>query len=134
MTGPHRETRPSAAPAPAFVRNYLVTGGRTRARHEFRPETVLDIGTGRGGPGYTEGEYREITQLCRERRRSVAELAGITGLPLSTARVLISDLVEARVLRVPVTIAYTSTDTQLGNRPTDQILEALRVGLTRLPG
>ncbi|MGW3308294.1 DUF742 domain-containing protein [Streptomyces sp. NPDC001073] len=134
MTGPRRETRPPAAPAPAFVRNYLVTGGRTRARHEFRPETVLDIGPGRGGPGYAEGEYREITRLCRERRRSLAELAGTTGLPLSTTRVLISDLVEARVLRVPVTNAYTSTDAPIGNRPTTQLLEALRAGLARTAG
>lgn len=76
-----------------------------------------------------EGEYQQIVRLCRQRRRSVAELAGTICLPLSAARVLISDLVDARVLTLP---AYTPTDSPAGNRPTVELLEAVRAGLERL--
>ncbi|MFI6464526.1 DUF742 domain-containing protein [Streptomyces sp. NPDC050538] len=129
MTRPRQDTPPSTPSGPAFVRSYYVTGGRTRARHVLRPETVLEAGTGRGGPGLAEGEYRQITQLCRTRRRSVAEVAGTVRLPLSTVRVLISDLVDARVLVLPVTTPYTPTDSPTGNRPSPQLLEAVRAGL-----
>ncbi|MDV9168616.1 DUF742 domain-containing protein [Streptomyces sp. W16] len=131
MTGPDQDTPPSTPGSASFVRPYYVTRGRTRARHLLRPETVLEAGTGRGGPGLSEGEYRQITQLCRTRRRSVAELAGTVRLPLSAARVLISDLVDARVLVLPVTTPYTSTDSPNGNRPTAQLLEACRAALAR---
>ncbi|WP_405908732.1 DUF742 domain-containing protein [Streptomyces sp. NBC_00828] len=131
MTRPGQYTPPSIARGATFVRPYLVTRGRTRSRHVLSPETLLETGNGRGGPGLSEGEYRQITQLCRQRRRSVAELAGTVGLPLSAARVLISDLVDARVLVLPVTTAYMPTDSPTGDRATQQLLEALRAGLAR---
>ncbi|MER6206348.1 DUF742 domain-containing protein [Streptomyces sp. NPDC001642] len=131
MTRPDHYTPPSTPTGASFVRPYYVTRGRTRARHQLRPETVLEAGTGRGGPGLAEGEYGQITQLCRTRHRSVAELAGTVRLPLSATRVLISDLVDARVLVLPVTTPYTPTDSPTGNRPTAQLLEALRAGLAR---
>jgi hypothetical protein len=95
---------------------------------------VLEAGKGRPGPGLLEGEYQEIVQLCRQRRRSVAELAGTLRLPLTATRVLISDLVDARVLALTVTNPYTPTDSPTGDRPSPQLLEALRVGLVRLAG
>ncbi|MFJ6705669.1 MULTISPECIES: DUF742 domain-containing protein [unclassified Streptomyces] len=118
----------------AFVRPYLATGGRTRPRHWLSPETVLVAGSGRAGPGLSEEAYQQIVQLCRQRHRSVAELAGTIRLPLTAVRVLISDLVDARVLVLSVTAAYTpadSPDSPVGDRPTQQLLEALRAGLTR---
>ncbi|MEV6949237.1 DUF742 domain-containing protein [Streptomyces sp. NPDC051172] len=133
MTGPGQNTPPSTGTDPAFVRPYLVTRGRTHARHWLSPETVLEAGDGRAGPGLSEGEYQQIMLLCRQRRRSVAELAGTIRLPLTATRVLISDLVDARVLVLPVTTPYTPTDSPTGNRPTRQLLEALHAGLTRLP-
>ncbi|MFI6374761.1 DUF742 domain-containing protein [Streptomyces sp. NPDC050546] len=133
MARPLRQTPPSTAPNPAFVRPYLVTRGRARARHWLSPETELEAGSGRAGAGLMEGEYEQIVLLCRQRRRSLAELAGTIGLPLTATRVLISDLVEARVLVVSVTAAYTPTDSSspAGDRPPRQLLEALRVGLVR---
>ncbi|WP_406438968.1 DUF742 domain-containing protein [Streptomyces sp. NBC_01613] len=131
MTRLGQYTPPPAVPAAAFVRPYLVTRGRTRARHWLSPETVLEAGNGRAGPGLSEGEYQQITDLCRQRHRSVAELAGTVRLPLTAARVLISDLVDARVLVLSVTAAYTPTDSSTGDRPTHQLLEALRAGLAR---
>ncbi|MBC9724974.1 DUF742 domain-containing protein [Streptomyces sp. TRM68367] len=136
MSRPGQYTPSSTAPSPAFVRPYLVTRGRTQARHWLSPETVLEAGDGRAGPQLMEGEYQQIVLLCRQRRRSVAELAGTIRLPLSATRVLISDLVDARVLVLPVTNAYTppdSPDSPTGNRPTRQLMEALRAGLERMP-
>ncbi|GHH22166.1 DUF742 domain-containing protein [Streptomyces lanatus] len=133
MTGPSGHTPPpSEGTGGAFVRRFVVTRGRVHARHWLSPETLLEAGPGRGGPGLAEGEYQQMTQLCRERHRSVAELAGTVRLPLSTARVLISDLVDAQVLRVSLTASHTSTDSPAGNRPSrQQLLEALRAGITR---
>lgn len=131
MTTPGQYTPPSTTPAAAFVRPYLVTRGRTRPRHWLSPESMLKAGNGRAGPGQSEGEYQQIAELCRQRHRSVAELAGTVHLPLTAARVLISDLVDARVLVLCVSTAYTPSNSPTGNDPTHQLLEALRAGLVR---
>jgi len=136
MTGPSRHMPPPAPAASAFVRPYVVTGGRTRGRHLLSPDTVLEAGQGRPRAGLAAGEYQQITSLCRQRPRSVAELAGTLRQPLAATRVLISDLIDARVLELPVsdTDAYipaSSPDDPLGDRPSRQLLEKLRVGLYR---
>ncbi|MGI5414218.1 DUF742 domain-containing protein [Streptomyces chartreusis] len=121
--------------SPAFVRPYLVTRGRTRPRYRLSPETELETGDGQAGAALVDGEYQQIVRLCRQRRRSVAELAGTIRLPLSATRVLICDLVDARLLRLPVNHAYTPPEAPYslaGDRPTRQLLEALRVGLENL--
>ncbi|QKZ20363.1 DUF742 domain-containing protein [Streptomyces chartreusis] len=128
MTRPGQHT----ASTSAFVRPYLVTRGRTRPRHLLSPDTVLESGNGRAGPALVEGEYQQLVQLCRLRHRSVAELAGTIHLPLTATRVLISDLVDARLLKLRVTNAYTPTDSPAGNRPDRPLLEALRAGLVQL--
>ncbi|MEU4486602.1 DUF742 domain-containing protein [Streptomyces purpurascens] len=110
-----------------------MTGGRARPRHWLSPETVLEAGEGRPGPRLAE-EHRTIAQLCRQRRRSVAELAGTTRLPLTAARVLISDLIDARVLVLALTNPYAVTNSPAGDPPTRELLEALRAGLERLAG
>ncbi|AZS87249.1 DUF742 domain-containing protein [Streptomyces griseoviridis] len=113
----------------AFVRPYLVTRGRTRHRHLLSPDTVLEAGTGRAGPGLSDPEYDRIARLCQERRRSVAELAGTIELPLTATRVLIGDLVDARVLVLSLTTAYTDSESSAEDGPSRQLLEALRAGL-----
>nr|WP_107905401.1 DUF742 domain-containing protein [Streptomyces chartreusis] len=121
--------------SPAFVRPYLVTRGRTRPRYRLSPETELETGDGHAGPALVDGEYQQIVRLCQQRRRSVAELAGTICLPLTATRVLICDLVDARVLRLTVHHAYTPPECRgslTGDRPTRQLLEALRVGLENL--
>ncbi|MCW8379832.1 DUF742 domain-containing protein [Streptomyces justiciae] len=135
MTGLSRHTTPpSEGTGGAFVRPFLLSRGRVRPRHLLSPETHLEGGPGRAGPGLAEGEYGQLVQLCRERHRSVAELAGTVGLPLTTARVLISDLLDAHVLVLSVTAAYTPAadpESKTGDLPTAQLLEAVRAGLTR---
>ncbi|MEU9167711.1 DUF742 domain-containing protein [Streptomyces sp. NPDC048420] len=131
--------RPAQSPPPetsAFIRDYVVTGGRTRGRHRLSADTMLTAGAGRPRRALAEAEYQQITDLCRVRRRSVAELAGTVGLPLNVARVLISDLVDARVLDLYL---VEGSDYEripghpLEKRPTSLLLEKLRVGLERLP-
>ncbi|MEU0027417.1 DUF742 domain-containing protein [Streptomyces sp. NPDC006335] len=123
--------------ATAFVRNYVLTGGRTRARHMLSADTMVEAGPGHPGRFFTDGEYHQFIALCRVRCRSVTELAGTVGVPLSVARVLISDLLDARVLVLPVVGTgferADSPDDPRGDSPSRQLLEKLRVGLVNLP-
>ncbi|MFJ9085895.1 DUF742 domain-containing protein [Streptomyces sp. NPDC102384] len=121
-----------AAEDSAFVRTYTLTRGRTRPRHLLGLETVLDAGSGRPGPGQAE-ECEQILALCREHRRSVTELAGRLGRPVTAVKILISDLLDTNALVVPVTAPYAAsgTDTDADARPSPQLLAALSAGLKR---
>ncbi|MFI6209123.1 DUF742 domain-containing protein [Streptomyces sp. NPDC051041] len=131
----------SAVEAPeevtSFVRTYTLTGGRTRPRHTLSLETVLEPGPGRPGPGLPH-ECEVILTMCRQRRCSLTELAGILRRPVSTVRILVSDLLDARALLVPAPsadFAYVPTsDPVLGARPSTALLEATLAALkTRFP-
>lgn len=120
--------RGRAAEELAFVRTYTLTRGRTKPRHLLGLETVLEAGPGRPGPAQTaEGE--EIFALCRERRRSVVELAGRLGRPVTAVKILVSDLLDADALVVPLAQPYA--DTGAGSGPSTQLLAALSAGLKR---
>lgn len=123
-------THGDAAEESTFVRTYTLTRGRTRPRHLLGLDTVLDIGPGRPGPGQAE-ECEEIVALCREHRRSVTELAGRLGRPVTAVKILVSDLLDAQAVVVSVTAAYASSDTDADRRPTTHLLAALSVGLKR---
>ncbi|MFF2213416.1 DUF742 domain-containing protein [Streptomyces antibioticus] len=118
----------SAAEESTFVRTYTLTRGRTRPRHLLGLDTVLEAGPGRPGPAQAE-EYGEILALCRARRRSVTELAGRLGRPVTAVKVLVSDLLDADALVVPLTGPYA--DTGKGSGPSTQLLAALSAGLKR---
>ncbi|MGW0822535.1 DUF742 domain-containing protein [Streptomyces sp. NPDC002845] len=136
----HSRRPPSAAGPDAagdeqtseFVRTYTLTKGRTRPRYLLGLDTVLEAGPGRPGPGQPE-ECGQIVALCRLRRRSVAELAGTIGRPVTPVMVLISDLLDADALVVPpVTAAYTTSPGSPDDpRPPRQLLEAVSVGLRK---
>jgi hypothetical protein len=113
-----------------FVRTYTLTRGRTKPRHLLGLETVLDAGPGRPGPGQAE-ECEDILTLCRERRRSVTELAGRLGRPVTAVKILVSDLLDADALVVSVADAYAASDADADERPTTHLLAALSVGLKR---
>ncbi|MDG9724144.1 DUF742 domain-containing protein [Streptomyces sp. DH41] len=117
-----------AAEESAFVRTYAVTRGRTKPRHLLALETVLEAGQGRPGPAQAE-ECEAILALCRERRRSVVELAGRLGRPVTAVKVLVSDLLDAGALVVPLT--QSSADTGAGSGPSTQLLAAVTAGLKR---
>lgn len=98
-------SRPRPVPLPqetaGIVRLYTLTDGRTRARHTLSLHTVLTRGprTPRGLPE----ESRHILALCRQRSRPLVELAGILGLHVTAVSVLVSDLIDAGALSLPVT-------------------------------
>ncbi|MGP3756990.1 DUF742 domain-containing protein [Streptomyces sp. IBSNAI001] len=119
-----------AAEDSTFVRTYTLTRGRTKPRHLLGLDTVLDIGPGRLGPGQAE-ECEEILALCREHRRSVTELAGRLGRPVTAAKILVSDLLDAHALIISVSDAYTASDAGADERPTTHLLTALAAGLKR---
>ncbi|MDX3367615.1 DUF742 domain-containing protein [Streptomyces sp. ME02-6987-2C] len=117
-----------AAEESAFVRTYTVVRGRTKPRHLLALETVLEAGQGRPGPAQAE-ECEEILALCRGRRRSVVELAGRLGRPVTAVKVLVSDLLDADALVVPLPHPYA--DTGAGSGPSTQLLAAVSAGLKR---
>lgn len=119
-----------AAQDATFVRTYTLTRGRTRPRYLLGLETVLESGPGRAAPGHAQ-EREAIVALCRERRRSVSELAGRLGRPVTAVKVLISDLLDANALIVPATTSRVSSGTPADDRPSTQLLMALSAGLKR---
>ncbi|MFE3382377.1 DUF742 domain-containing protein [Streptomyces anulatus] len=125
-------THGDAAEDALFVRTYTLTRGRTTPRHLLGVDTVLDAGPGRPGPGQAE-ECEEILALCREHRRSVAELAGRLGRPVTAAKILVSDLLDAHALVISVTDAYATSDADADadERPNPHLLAALAAGLKR---
>ncbi|AOU81805.1 hypothetical protein DUI70_6999 [Streptomyces albus] len=110
------------------MRTYVLTRGRTRPRHLLNLDTVLEAGPGRPGPGLAR-ESEEILALCLAHPRSVAEVAGRLGRPVTVARILISDLLDAQALIVPVTAATYASSADAA--PSTQLLAALAAGLKR---
>ncbi|MVO90225.1 DUF742 domain-containing protein [Streptomyces sp. p1417] len=125
MTAPGRTAEDSV-----FVRTYTLTRGRTAPRHRLGLETVLEAGPGRPGPGQAE-ECARILALCRERHRSVAELAGLLRRPVTAIKILVSDLVDADALVVPVTSPYAASSVDSGAGPSPQMLAAVTAGLRK---
>jgi hypothetical protein len=79
------------------ARPYVRTGGRTRAAHDLRLETLLSA-DGFAAPT-ADPTRRALGELCRT-PVSVAEIAARLGVPLGVARVLISDAITAQYLLV----------------------------------
>ncbi|MYX27453.1 DUF742 domain-containing protein [Streptomyces sp. SID8381] len=128
----HDGTDADAGADAQFVRTYTLTGGRTRPRHILALDTLLEPGSGRPGPGQPR-ECRQIVGWCREHRRSVAELAGLLGRPVTAVKVLVSDLLDAAALNITIPDSgYTAPD-QNGRkeRPNTQLLMALAAGIRR---
>ncbi len=72
-------------------------------------------------------ESAQIVALCQQRRRPLAELAGTTGLHVTAVKILVSDLIDAGALKVPVPEAP-------GDRSDIQLLESLSAFIkTRYP-
>ncbi len=80
-----------AEDAEAFVRPFIVTGGRTRPLHDgLRIETlVVSLPSALTAPLHFE--QRQIVHRCRT-PLSLAEVAALVGVPLGVARVLVADL------------------------------------------
>ncbi|MEH0415921.1 DUF742 domain-containing protein [Streptomyces sp. B21-083] len=110
----------------SIVRLFTLTDGRTRPRHHLNLQTVLGPGRRRPAPGLS-AESAKIIALCRQRQCPLAEVAGITGLHVTAVKILVSDLIDAGALMVPVPQTP-------GDRSDIQLLESLSAFLrTKFP-
>ena len=122
-TGPPRHGADGAAPR-RLVPVYALTGGRTRSGGRDLPMESLVTATDRGRWGHDlENEYRTIVELAR-RPVSLVEIGAVLAVPVTVARVLVSDLVEWRYLDV-----HASPPAFAGERPSAAVLTRLLEGL-----
>jgi Protein of unknown function (DUF742) len=106
MTGsgsdPRATDRPSGEhPHHALVRPYMLTRGRTSSSlgvFELHAPALALVSPDQLGRGATP-EDRRIVELCQT-PMSVAELSARLGAPVGVVRVLVGDLVVARMLHV----------------------------------
>ena len=105
----------------AFVRPFMITGGRTEPQHDgLRIETLI-VAVPRAPSAYLRFEQRRIVELC-QLPCSVAEIAAALHAPLGVARVLIADLLAADWVRC----ASTPTEVPI------PVLERLLAGIRAL--
>ncbi|MET8584399.1 DUF742 domain-containing protein [Streptomyces collinus] len=87
------------------VRPYAMTRGRTTSPAQHRLDLIAVVVT---EPGARDAEtdtmlapeHVEIVGLCRAAPQSIAELAAELDLPIGVVRVLIGDLVHAKLVHV----------------------------------
>ncbi len=112
--------------APAVVRPYAWTRGRTTSQFRLELETLLST-----MPTYSEqddtisSEHHAVAALCHQ-PRSVAEVAATLHIPLGVARVLAGDMAADGLLSVHDT---ASVD---GESPDVALMERILSGLRRL--
>ncbi|MFC4048259.1 DUF742 domain-containing protein [Actinomadura syzygii] len=84
---------------PEVLRPYMLTMGGTRPRHPMRYDTVLNA-TGRRS-GALQPEAATTLDLCRQRARTVVEVAGLLRLPVLVTKIIASGLIDQGVLADP---------------------------------
>lgn len=78
----------------------VVTGGRTRSGgRELPMESIVTVREGAGRGHDLENEYRMLVELAR-RPVSLVEIGAALAVPVTVARVLVSDLVDGGFLDV----------------------------------
>ena|SRR5918911_1491395 len=93
--------------APALVRPYARTGGRTKPGRELDLEAlVLPTTNGREAweSPLLSPEHNTVLEIC-QRSVSVAEIAALLRVPLGVARVIIADMVDLGLVEVLKTAA-----------------------------
>jgi uncharacterized protein DUF742 len=78
-----------------LVRPYQVTRGRTQSRPDLNMITLVVAANTEAGN--LDPEYAAILRLCQV-PTSVAEISATLSLPLAVVKILISDLIEGRLL------------------------------------
>jgi hypothetical protein len=108
------------------VPEYAVTGGRTRANDGPDMPVEALVTTTEAGVFATDLqlEYRMTVELAAT-PVSIVEIGAFLGVPVGVARVLVSDLVNAKYLVVHLPPVPTTTD----GGPAPEILERLLEGL-----
>ncbi|HEX3588343.1 MAG TPA: DUF742 domain-containing protein [Pseudonocardiaceae bacterium] len=112
--------------APAVVRPYAWTRGRTTTEFRFEIETLLSTtAVYQEQDDSISSENHAVAALCHV-PRSVAEVAALLRIPLGVARVLAGDMAMAGLLAVHET---ASVD---GDSPDLALMERILSGLRRL--
>jgi Protein of unknown function (DUF742) len=112
--------------APAVVRPYAWTRGRTTSRFRLEIETLLSTtDLYDENDDATPSEYCAVADLCRQ-PRSVAEVAALLRLPLGVAKVLAGDMAENGLLVVHETVSAN------GDTPDQVLMERILSGLRKL--
>jgi hypothetical protein len=103
---------------------YALTGGRTRPGGRELPLESLVTATERAGWGHDlQNEYRTIVELAL-RPVSLVEIGAALAVPVTVARVLVSDLVDGGFLDV-----HAPSPAFAGGRPSAAVLTRLLEGL-----
>lgn len=118
--------QPAPEPAPALIRPYMRTRGRTRPAHAYSLEALVATTAAASGAGLPP-EQQEIVDLCRH-TLSVAEVSALLGLPLGVVRVLLGDLVGEGIVTVNDPALVLSGD----GRPGAELMERVLRGLQKL--
>jgi hypothetical protein len=114
------------------VRPYAVTGGRVRsAKSDLPLEALVEVMPGAVTSTGLPPEKRAILQHAASNYISVAELSALLHLPLGVVRILVSDLADAKYIRV-----HTSTPVEVttGQAPalSLSVLESVLNGISAL--
>ncbi|MCW7943769.1 multi-component regulatory system-3 [Streptomyces hygroscopicus] len=109
-----------------MVRPYTVSEGRTRPTCHFDLMTMV-VATGATPRSNLGLDHTHVLELCR-RPVTVAEIAGLTRMPATVIKVLLSDLVERGAV---VTRPFDPANKGSSPAPDLDLLEALRDGLLK---
>ena len=106
---------------------YAVTGGRTRANEGPDMPVEALVTTTDAGVFATDLqlEYRMTVELAAT-PVSIVEIGASLGVPVGVARVLVSDLVNAKYLVVHLPPEPTTADGSLAPEILERLLEGLR--------
>ncbi|MEU6573712.1 DUF742 domain-containing protein [Streptomyces sp. NPDC046805] len=109
-----------------LVRPYTVSEGRTAPTHHFDLMTMV-VATGSALRSNLGLDHTRVLDLCRI-PVTVAEIAGLTRMPATVIKVLLSDLVERGAV---VTRPFNLASQGASSAPDLDLLEALRDGLLK---
>jgi hypothetical protein len=114
------------------VRPYAVTGGRVRsARSDLPLEALVEILPDAASSRGQTPEKRAILQHASRDYISIAELSALLHMPIGVVRILVSDLADARYVRVH---ASQPVDVHTGQSPSLSlsVLESVLNGISAL--
>ncbi|GAA3066579.1 DUF742 domain-containing protein [Streptomyces glomeratus] len=109
-----------------MVRPYTVSEGRTKPTCHFDLMTMV-VATGTTSRRNLGLDHTHVLELCRT-PVTVAEIAGLTRMPATVIKVLLSDLVERGAV---VTRPFDLATQAASAAPDLELLEALRDGLLK---
>lgn len=111
-------------PANPWVRPYVLTGGRTRTRHQLYVHTL--VSASRFDPGAAarlSPEARRLYERAHAGAQSIAELSAHCGVSLGVTRVLLEDLASSGHVRVNDETYESPYDHRLLKRVIDGLRE-----------